>query len=116
MVGQDITKEYETAKDYVREKFEEDPDLANSDTELVFRMIEDALGIVLPFEKTEMPSVGTITRASRELRNEEGYNELVDDEVEEDRKQADESMTQHMAGTSKAQTEDSQVLWSGSDK
>jgi len=32
MPGQDITEEYDTAKEYVREKFEENPDLAESDT------------------------------------------------------------------------------------
>jgi len=108
MPGQDITEEYDTAKEYVREKFEENPDLAESDTKLVFEMIKDALGIELPFDHADMPSVGTITRASRELRNEEGYNELVSDETQEQREEAEEDMTEHMGDTSQ---EDDRIIW-----
>lgn len=116
MPGTDIIEEYDTAKDYVREKFEEDPKLANSDTELIFNMIQEALGISLPLEKANMPSIGTITRASRELRNEEGYNELVDDDVQESREKAQEAMKNKMANSSTSQTQDSKLLWDGSNR
>lgn len=108
VVGTDIKQEYDTAKEYVREKFEENPDLAESDTELVFEMIQDALGITLPFDKATMPSVGTVTRASRELRNEEGYNELVSDQTQEDREEAESDMREHLSDSSE---EEDRIIW-----
>lgn len=108
MPGTDITKEYQSSKEYVREKFEEDPDLAESDTKLVLRMLEDALGISLPIKDDAMPSIGTITRASRELRNEEGYDELVSEETQEKRDEAENDMRENFSEDSQQKNE---IIW-----
>jgi len=108
MPGTPVTEEYETAKDFIREKFEENPELVESDTQLVLAIIEEAVGISLPVDTETMPSIGTITRASRELRNEEGYDELVSDETQEAREKAESSMREHLCDSSQ---DDEDVLW-----
>lgn len=92
MNGEDILEEYETTKEYIREKFDEDPDLTESDTKLVLQVIEDATGIAIPLDAEDIPKVGTITRVSRELRREEGYEDLADPEVTEKGDQKEQKM------------------------
>lgn len=95
--GEDWKEEYENAKEYLRDKFDEDPELTESDTKLVLKIIEDASGIVIPVDEDDIPAVGTITRASRELRREEGYEDLASDEVTEERDDKEESMRDDFA-------------------
>jgi len=104
-LGEDIKKEYEDAEHLVREKMEENPDLADSDTRLVLRIIQDAAGVELPISEEEIPAVGTITRASRVVRNQEP--DLVDDEVEENRRKKEEQTSEHF----KDSDDENRVIW-----
>lgn len=109
MPGQDITEKYESDKEMVRKKFEQNHDLIEKDpTKLVLEIIEEASGVKLPITKDDIPSVGTITRASRDLRKNDGYDQYVSEQTKEAREKAEKEMRQHFSDSSQ---EDDRIIW-----
>lgn len=65
-----------STKEKIREMFDENPDLTNSDTRVALEFIERALPdhVVFDVEAGDLPSIGTITKASRVLRNQSDWS------------------------------------------
>lgn len=63
-------------KDRIRELFEKEPDYTNSDTKVALRFIEDSLpeGYMFDVDAGDLPSIGTVTKASRVLRNQSDWS------------------------------------------
>lgn len=108
----DPTEEYETTKEYIRQKFEENPELTESDTKLFLDILEDATGLVIPVDVDvdDLPKVGSVTRASRKLRREEGYEDLARDEVTEARDNKEEEMEDKHSGNSEVLMKDGNIV------
>lgn len=88
----DWEKRYGQAKDYIRNKFRDDPRLVESDTRLFLEIVKEVSDKDLDISEDDVPAIGTVTRSSRQLRNDEGFEKLASDEVSRGRKRREESM------------------------
>lgn len=65
-----------STKDKIREMFDEDPDLTDSDTKVALKFVERSLpeGYMFDVDPGDLPSIGTITKSSRVLRNQSDWS------------------------------------------